>query len=182
MRAFVWSGCLLLLGASACTFLDELDRSIEDKAGELTRDVPANAPPSSASPPIAPRAPAPEPPPTTMPTPAPPPRVGIPKVKVGPATVLGGLPAKKASSTIERHINELRFCYEQSTGAAKATVILKFVVSRTGPVQVSWVEQSDTGDAKLDACLAAAVRRWSFPAPSGGGIAVVTFPIELTLK
>jgi hypothetical protein len=42
------------------------------------------------------------------------------------------------------------------------------------------MESSNSGDERLDVCLISAVRRWTFPAPEGGGIAVITLPLELS--
>jgi len=33
------------------------------------------------------------------------------------------------------------------------------------------------GNAAVEQCVAQAVRRWRFPAPRGGGIVVVSYPI-----
>ena len=186
MRAYV----LLLLCASGCGFSDALDRSIEQKAQDLTKGVAEAAPssPQPAPPPAAPAAPAaPALPPPVPDAPAAVPEapevpvhpLGPARIALGDIDVRGALPAKDVRKIIERHRNELRFCYEQ-TLAGNAGVAIKFIVSPTGAVQMSSVERSDSGIEKLDMCLAQAVRRWSFPAPNGGGIVVVTAVIELS--
>jgi hypothetical protein len=35
------------------------------------------------------------------------------------------------------------------------------------------------GNAKVEQCIAQSVRRWTFPAPEGGGIVVVSYPFVL---
>lgn len=106
---------------------------------------------------------------------------GAPRLALGNVDVRGALPAKDVRKVIERHSNELRFCYEQ-TLAGNTKIAIKFVVSPSGAVQLASVERSDSGIEKLDMCLAQAVRRWTFPAPKGGGIAVVTAEIELSRR
>jgi len=171
---------VLLLGASGCSFLDELDRSIAQKAEQLTTSEGARpvAPPQSTSP-----TPVPEPPavPVVPAAELEPPQTprGPPKITLGAVDVRGALPVKDVRKIVERHSNELRFCYEQ-TLAGNTKIAIKFVVSPAGAVQLASVERSDSGIEKLDMCVAQAVRRWSFPAPKGGGIAVVTAEIELS--
>jgi len=36
------------------------------------------------------------------------------------------------------------------------------------------------GNSTVESCIAQSVRRWSFPAPDGGGIVVVNYPFMLT--
>jgi TonB family protein len=184
MRAVVQT-YVLLLCASGCGFLDELDRSIEQKAEQLTSEVakpaatpqptPQPTPPSAIpEPPIAPVVPAAELEPPESPR-------GAPKITLGTIDVRGALTVKDVRKIIERHSNELRFCYEQ-TLAGNAKVAIKFIVSPAGAVQIASIERSDSGIEKLDMCLAHAVRRWSFPAPKGGGIAVVIAEVALSRR
>lgn len=35
------------------------------------------------------------------------------------------------------------------------------------------------GNVRTEQCIVAAVRRWSFPAPDGGGVVIVTYPFAL---
>lgn len=178
-------GLSLALCMSACTFLDELDRSIEQKAEQLTTNVTPPAEPPS--PPSAPTPPPPEPEPAAPPpTPAAPPSgigASLPpaQLTIGTPAVQGKLPPKAATFVLDRHRNELRFCYEQSlTDTPITTLLVKFVVSPRGEVQVSAIQQSNSGNARFDECIAQAIRRWTFPSPLGGGIAVVTVPIEFS--
>lgn len=190
MRTLMTTYVLLLLScAGGCSFLDELDRSIEHKAEQLTKDVAATATPSPApapqpapvpTPPAAPAEPPPMPEVPEVPEPPETPR-GAPLIEVAKLDVRGALPEKDVRKIIERHKNELRFCYEQ-TLAGDAVVMIKFVLSPTGSVQVASVVSSDSGIEKLDMCLAQAVKRWSFPAPKGGGIVIVTAAIELSRR
>jgi hypothetical protein len=184
MKVRVASLGLVVLSANGCTFLDEVDRSIEQKVLELDIGVtePKEPPPPPQSVPIQPTPVAPADPavpvaPVVQAAVVTPP--GTPKVAIKPVSILRGeLTAQEATRIIERHKNELRFCYAQSaTGDAK--IEITFVVSPTGSVQSSGIEKSDVNDERLLVCLIQAVKRWTFPA-SANDLAVVTVPLELS--
>jgi hypothetical protein len=44
---------------------------------------------------------------------------------------------------------------------------------------VSKVGSSTLKNAKVETCIAQAVRRWLFPKPKGGGIVIVSYPFVL---
>ena len=56
---------------------------------------------------------------------------------------------------------------------------INFIISPSGAVQSASVAGSTLGNATAEGCMSRAVRRWSFPAPEGGGIVVVTYPFML---
>jgi TonB family protein len=47
-------------------------------------------------------------------------------------------------------------------------VVLKFVITHSGAVPVAEITKSTLGDSKVEKCVLAALKRWSFPAPSDG--------------
>ena len=84
---------------------------------------------------------------------------------------------------IRRHINEVRFCYEQELNQRpdlEGRVSIKFIIAASGAVQTAMVAASTVGSSRVDKCVAKAVRRWTFPAPDGGGIVIVTYPFMFT--
>jgi TonB family protein len=106
----------------------------------------------------------------------------VPRIRSGQADVHGSLSKEVIRRVIGRHINEVRFCYEQELNARpdlQGRVAVKFIISPTGAVQTAAVDKSDMGNAKVEQCIAQSVRRWTFPAPEGGGIVVVTYPFVL---
>ena len=106
----------------------------------------------------------------------------VPRIRSGQADVHGSLSKEVIRRVIGRHINEVRFCYEQELNSRpdlQGRVAVKFIISPTGAVQTAAVDKSDMGNAKVEQCIAQAVRRWTFPAPEGGGIVVVTYPFVL---
>ena len=106
----------------------------------------------------------------------------VPHIRTGKADVRGSLSKEVIRRIIRRHINEVRFCYEQELNSRpdlKGRIAVKFIVSPTGAVQTAAVASSTMGNAKVEQCIAKAVGRWTFPAPDGGGIVVVTYPFVL---
>jgi TonB family protein len=107
----------------------------------------------------------------------------VPRIRSGTADVHGSLSKEVIRRIIGRHINEVRFCYEQELNSRpdlQGRVAVKFMISPSGTVQTAAVATSDLGNAKVEQCIAQAVRRWTFPAPDGGGIVVVTYPFVLS--
>ncbi|MGB0678776.1 MAG: TonB family protein [Polyangiales bacterium] len=105
----------------------------------------------------------------------------VPRVVVTqPPTVTSpGLPAEVIRRVVRLHRNEVRACYTQglqSRPDLAGRVSIAFTVSPSGAVQSSVVQQSSLGDRRVEACVAQAVRRWSFPQPRDGGVVAVRYP------
>ena len=93
----------------------------------------------------------------------------------------GSLSKEVIRRVIRRHINEVRFCYEQELDrvpTSQGRVAVKFIISPRA-VQTAATASSTLGSPKAEGCIANAVRRWTFPSPEGGGIVVVTYPFVL---
>jgi TonB family protein len=106
----------------------------------------------------------------------------VPQIRSGNADVRGSLSKEVIRRVIQRHINEVRFCYEQELNSRpdlSGRVQVKFIISPSGAVQAANVENSSLGAARAEQCIAQAVRRWTFPAPDGGGIVIVSYPFVL---
>lgn len=106
----------------------------------------------------------------------------VPRIRSGQADVRGSLSKEVIRRIIGRHINEVRFCYEQELNQRpdlQGRVGVKFIISPTGAVQTAATASSTMGNAKVENCIVDAVRRWTFPSPEGGGIVVVTYPFVL---
>ncbi|HEX5658589.1 MAG TPA: AgmX/PglI C-terminal domain-containing protein [Polyangiales bacterium] len=103
----------------------------------------------------------------------------VPRLRVGEADVRGSLSKEAIRRTIQRRLNEVRFCYEQELGSRpdlSGRVQVRFVVAPDGAVQAAAIASSTLGVSRAEACIAHAVHRWSFPAPDGGGVVIVTYP------
>ncbi|MET0285278.1 MAG: AgmX/PglI C-terminal domain-containing protein [Polyangiales bacterium] len=103
----------------------------------------------------------------------------VPRLRVGDADVRGSLSKEAIRRVIQRRLNEVRFCYEQALTNRpdlRGRVQMKFVIAPTGAVQAAAVESSTLATPRTEDCITQAVRRWSFPAPDGGGVVIVSYP------
>ncbi|MEM9069476.1 MAG: AgmX/PglI C-terminal domain-containing protein [Myxococcota bacterium] len=106
----------------------------------------------------------------------------VPRIRSGHADVRGSLSKEVIRRVIRRHINEVKFCYEQELNARpdlEGRVTVRFIISPTGAVQTAMVQASTLGNQRVEGCITQAVRRWTFPAPDGGGIVIVNYPFML---
>ncbi len=106
----------------------------------------------------------------------------VPRIRTGTADVRGSLSREVIRRVIRRHINEVRFCYEQQLNARpdlEGRVMVSFIISPTGAVQTASVGNSTIHNAAVEGCVIQAVRRWTFPAPDGGGVVGVNYPFML---
>ncbi|HEY8428755.1 MAG TPA: AgmX/PglI C-terminal domain-containing protein [Sandaracinaceae bacterium] len=107
----------------------------------------------------------------------------VPRIRPGNADVRGSLSREVIRRVIQRHINEIRFCYEQELNQRpdlEGRVLVSFIISSTGAVQSAGVGSSTINNARVEGCIVQAVRRWTFPAPDGGGVVGVNYPFVLT--
>jgi TonB family protein len=111
--------------------------------------------------------------------------VSAPEVIPGMATVRGSLDKDIIKRIIRRHINEVRYCYEQELGKKpdlEGRVAVQFVIGSDGTVTSSSVSSSTLGNPQVETCISSAVRRWKFPAVKGGGVVIVSYPFALRPK
>jgi TonB family protein len=87
----------------------------------------------------------------------------------------GKLPQEAVESTVAAHRAEIRWCYQQGLQAnpdLRGKVVVEFTVSEAGDVSAARVKESTVGIAEVEQCLVSKLRRWHFPAPSGGSVTV----------
>jgi TonB family protein len=105
----------------------------------------------------------------------------VPQIRPDPhVETRGGLSREDIRRTVRRHINEVRYCYEQalmSQPDLEGRVAVQFFVSPDGTVQSSAVSQSSGAVGGVGQCVSASVRRWTFPASEGP--TSVTYPFVL---
>lgn len=105
-----------------------------------------------------------------------------PTIRPGAVESFGGLSKEVIRRVVHRHLNEVRFCYEEELKKRPdldGRVTVKFIISPSGAVQSSAVSDSSLGNNQVETCIAQAVRRWTFPSPEGGGIVTVNYPFML---
>jgi TonB family protein len=97
----------------------------------------------------------------------------------GRTIVVGGLSRDVINRIIQRHYNEVKYCYEKELTkdpGLYGKVAVVFVIDGSGKVGDALVQQSTMGSAAVEGCILSHVRRWAFPAPEGGGTVQVTYP------
>lgn len=109
-------------------------------------------------------------------------RGSSPEVRTGSPMIRGGLSRDIIHRIVRRHINEVKFCYEQQlefTPDLEGLLSIKFIISAAGAVQTAAVARSTLHNPALEKCVVSAVRRWTFPT-SKDGIVIVTYPFEMS--
>ena len=110
-------------------------------------------------------------------------RARAPDVIPGQPIVRGSLDKEIIRRIIRRHINEVRYCYEQEltrNASLGGRLTVQFTIAPSGEVMTTQLQTSTVGNARVEGCTVQAVRRWEFPKPLDGGIAIVTYPFVLT--
>jgi len=107
----------------------------------------------------------------------------VPSLHTGVAEVHGSLSKETIRRTIQRHLSEVRFCYEQGLGKQPelaGRVAVGFLIAPSGVVQQATLQESTLPARAVAECVVQAVRRWSFPAPEGGGYVRVVYPFSFS--
>lgn len=100
-------------------------------------------------------------------------RASGPVVRAMPPSVEGALPVEVVRRIVLRNINQVSFCFGNATDGGPAPtgrVVLRMDIDAQGAVTASRVEESTTAAPSVDACIATASRRWTFPAPARGTV------------
>jgi TonB family protein len=105
-----------------------------------------------------------------------------PEVTGGIVKTRGRLDKEIIRRVIRSHLKEVKFCYESELVKKPdlyGRLTVQFTITPTGTVSSSAVEQSSVGNRNVEQCIAAAVKRWTFPQPEDGGIVLVNYPFVL---
>lgn len=103
-----------------------------------------------------------------------------PTVQTGTPVVQGSLDKEIIRRIIRRHANRLRFCYEkglQTNPTLEGRVNVKFVITKDGTVSSAQDAGSTITDQTVVGCVVQAFKQMQFPAPVGGGIVVINYPV-----
>ena len=108
-----------------------------------------------------------------------PPGVTPPDVIPGPMTVHGSLDKEIIRRVVRRHIDEVKYCYEQELvrkRRLKGQTIFEFKISPGGEVATARLRRSTLRSPRAESCVVAAIRRWSFPCPLAHDVVTVSDP------
>ncbi len=104
------------------------------------------------------------------------------KVRVGPVTVNGSLPAEVVQRIVRQSHASFRSCYEAGLArspALEGKVGVRFVIAKSGAVTTVADAASDLPDAAVKKCIFKVFSALSFPAPEAGTVTVV-YTMKLT--
>ena len=59
-------------------------------------------------------------------------------------------------------------------------MVAQFTIAGSGQVLTSIVASSTLGSPAVEMCVTAAIKRWQFPAPEKGGLAIVSYPFQFS--
>jgi TonB family protein len=110
-------------------------------------------------------------------------RAHAPDIAITPPTVRGALDKEIIRRVVRRHLNQVRYCYEQELARAPTLtgrLAVRFTIAASGEVASSAIDSSTFDSPRVALCVVQAVRRWRFPQPQGGGIVVATYPFTFT--
>jgi len=106
-----------------------------------------------------------------------------PDVFIGDLKIRGTLDKEIIRRIVRRHINEVKFCYDQALvrkPKLDGRLVAQFTIAGNGQVIASVKQSSTLGDVTAEMCVVNAIRRWEFPTPNGGGLAIVTYPFTFS--
>ncbi len=98
------------------------------------------------------------------------------------AIVEGGLDRDEIAAVIQRHLGQIRFCYEQGLQTKpnlSGRVSVKFVIAGSGLVSLANVSNTSLRSGSVEGCIVSRLKSWKFPEPRGGVNVRVTYPFVL---
>lgn len=87
------------------------------------------------------------------------------------------------NSIAQGHRNEVKLCYEKELArnpTLAGRIEVQFTISAQGKVIAAVLVKSTMNHPVVESCVVAAVRRWEFPRPIGGGIVIVSYPFNFS--
>lgn len=96
--------------------------------------------------------------------------------------VEGGLDKNEIAAVIERHLGEIRYCYEQGLQQdpdMSGRVSMGFSIGADGYVKTANITNSSLRSKQVEGCITNRLKSWKFPKPRGGVIVKVNYPFVL---
>jgi Ca-activated chloride channel family protein len=100
-------------------------------------------------------------------------------ISSGSPIILGALDKSLIDAVVKRNLNAIRYCYQkqlQLDPSLAGKVVVKFVIAKDGSVASASIKTSTLNQQAAESCIVSRFLRMSFPAPTGGGIVVVSYP------
>lgn len=108
-------------------------------------------------------------------------RPRVPTITGSVAHVRGSLDKDIIRRVVRLHMNEVKYCYDQELvkkSSLDGRIAVQFVISPLGQVLSSVLQSTTMNNLHVEKCVVDAVKRWAFPKPDGGGIAIVSYPFN----
>jgi hypothetical protein len=105
----------------------------------------------------------------------------LPSITTGIVTTRGSLDKEIIRRVVRLHMNEVKYCYDKelvTKPRLEGRISVQFVISPVGQVISSVLNSSTMNNLRVEKCVVDAVKRWGFPKPTGGGIAIVAYPFN----
>jgi hypothetical protein len=102
------------------------------------------------------------------------------KINAGATNVKGPLPPEVIRRIVQQKFGQFRLCYEsglRSDPKLEGKFRARFVIEKTGAVSNATNAGSDLKDSQVIACVLKVFGTLRFPAPEGGGVVVVEYPL-----
>jgi len=97
-------------------------------------------------------------------------------------TLDGGLDKGAISSTVVKHLSEVRACYEKELAnrpGLSGQVHIYFEIGSAGQVIQTRVDKTSLNEPIVEQCIAGRLKTWNFPKPVGAVVVKVTYPFLL---
>jgi hypothetical protein len=141
-------------------------------AGETSRPLlspdPGAAPPQDAT--------------STLPAPGPGGTAG--KVSAaGEPAIRGDLDVSLVHAVVQRHVNQLRYCYARALQAEPSLggrITVNFVVASDGTVSSAKTASSSLANPAVESCVNQRFLRFQFPDRPGSGVVTVSYPLAFS--
>ena len=107
----------------------------------------------------------------------------VPDVMIGDLKLRGSLDKEIIRRIVRRHLNEVKYCYDQALvkqPKLDGRLVVQFTIAGTGKVLASVMQSSTLSSPAVEMCVVGAIKRWEFPAPNGGGLAIVSYPFQFS--
>jgi hypothetical protein len=104
-----------------------------------------------------------------------------PEITQGNFTIRGSLDKEIIRRVVHLHMKEVKYCYDKELGrkaSLAGRISVNFVISSLGQVISSVLQSTTMNDLGVESCVVGAIKRWEFPKPTGGGIAIVSYPFN----
>jgi TonB family protein len=102
-----------------------------------------------------------------------------PTLTSGPTILVSAISRDEVARVIRRNLSRFKYCYEQQLNAHPdlgGKVAVRFTIAPTGRVADASAAEDTVGHAAVAQCVVDVMESLVFPAPRGGGVAVVTYP------